>query len=102
RRHTRSYGDWSSDVCSSDLSDGGLLESPGEEEEHARGVQAEMARVLESDDDDGECGHRKSRRADVWTGVDGPASNRSGTEPDEQDRKSTRLNSSHRTISYAV
>src|SRR5207248_5685811 len=25
RRHTRSYGDWSSDVCSSDLVRGGLL-----------------------------------------------------------------------------
>src|SRR6266705_1612776 len=25
RRHTRSYGDWSSDVCSSDLEDGALV-----------------------------------------------------------------------------
>src|SRR6266516_5006461 len=25
RRHTRSYGDWSSDVCSSDLTRGSLL-----------------------------------------------------------------------------
>src|SRR5207248_8991751 len=25
RRHTRSYGDWSSDVCSSDLPSGGVL-----------------------------------------------------------------------------
>src|SRR5437867_10083837 len=25
RRHTRSYGDWSSDVCSSDLNGGGTL-----------------------------------------------------------------------------
>src|SRR5207248_8342062 len=34
RRHTRSYGDWSSDVCSSDLVDVGhaaALEAPAEE-----------------------------------------------------------------------
>src|SRR5207248_8327615 len=30
RRHTRSYGDWSSDVCSSDLCDGAAARSAGE------------------------------------------------------------------------
>src|SRR5207248_8612666 len=29
RRHTRSYGDWSSDVCSSDLFAGGTVEIAG-------------------------------------------------------------------------
>src|SRR5207248_8763910 len=28
RRHTRSYGDWSSDVCSSDLSGGRFQQAP--------------------------------------------------------------------------
>src|SRR5437867_10173814 len=67
RRHTRSYGDWSSDVCSSDL----------------------------------RRSNQRSRRGGCNRGA--PAY---GAEyPQErifEDRKSTRLNSSHRTISYAV
>src|SRR5438094_1251110 len=39
RRHTRSYGDWSSDVCSSDLSPARALEkSPRHASTHAAGV----------------------------------------------------------------
>src|SRR6266705_879224 len=30
RRHTRSYGDWSSDVCSSDLSEASQQAGPGD------------------------------------------------------------------------
>src|SRR5437867_11971280 len=41
RRHTSSYGDWSSDVCSSDLDLDGLLLNPGE-----AGVQEEPVEVL--------------------------------------------------------
>src|SRR5207248_6606727 len=29
RRHTRSYGDWSSDVCSSDLDDADIVDDDG-------------------------------------------------------------------------
>src|SRR3989337_2925184 len=61
RRHTRCYRDWSSDVCSSDLSRGPRYEGAG-------------------------CGLGSSE-----------CSGGSCT-----DRKSTRLNSSHGSISYAV
>src|SRR5437762_6351653 len=60
RRHTRYIGDWSSDVCSSDLSG---------------------------------C-------AGATSGRTYPAAPSSGSP--SSDRKSTRLNSSHRCISYAV
>src|SRR5256885_12855002 len=58
RRHTRLQGDWSSDVCSSDLM---------RETQHKRGDHS-----------------------------------RNGEGQDNADRKSTRLNSSHLVISYAV
>src|SRR5437879_8340535 len=61
RRHTRYIGDWSSDVCSSDLGPRGGRWSGDRARRKARG--------------------RRSGRGD---------------------RKSTRLNSSHRCISYAV
>src|SRR5256885_10576634 len=61
RRHTRLQGDWSSDVCSSDLPD-----------RAARGRSAP----------------RRARGR--------------GHAPGAGDRKSTRLNSSHLVISYAV
>src|ERR1022692_5132222 len=57
RRHTRLQGDWSSDVCSSDL-----VQLPDPEPIHQR------------------LGHQQR----------------------SEDRKSTRLNSSHLVISYAV
>src|SRR5256885_7714238 len=62
RRHTRLQGDWSSDVCSSDLR--------GDDDHPARDG------VIRS-------GHRRLERVG-------------------EDRKSTRLNSSHLVISYAV
>src|SRR5690348_17957950 len=68
RRHTRWTGDWSSDVCSSDL-------------------VAERRRVLQPV-------AREPVAADV--GNEDPAGELQG------DRKSTRLNSSHPSISYAV
>src|SRR5256885_10216875 len=69
RRHTRLQGDWSSDVCSSDLGDG-----------YGNAVgTAESGQVPGSLD----------------------AVNR-GVELGDRDRKSTRLNSSHLVISYAV
>src|SRR5688500_20027420 len=65
RRHTRLQGDWSSDVCSSDL--------PG---------SSRRARELRRRH--GERGAPRAQRGHL------------------QDRKSTRLNSSHLVISYAV
>src|SRR5256885_5698664 len=70
RRHTRLQGDWSSDVCSSDLASHVPLESE-ESDRRARGAV-----------------HKTQRRAGRCTRL--------------ADRKSTRLNSSHLVISYAV
>src|SRR5690348_17451694 len=67
RRHTRWTGDWSSDVCSSDLFEGeGVVEGDG-------------------------------GRHDAILPRAGRGGKRAGL-----DRKSTRLNSSHPSISYAV
>src|SRR5207248_7403544 len=46
RRHTRSYGDWSSDVCSSDLHGGGQVEIVGEEERLLYHSDADAARKI--------------------------------------------------------
>src|SRR5256885_8579268 len=66
RRHTRLQGDWSSDVCSSDL-DRGFFDE-GERENVRPREESRDERLLHS----------------------------------AEDRKSTRLNSSHLVISYAV
>src|ERR1022692_5234729 len=71
RRHTRLQGDWSSDVCSSDLDQGGKLRP-----DHRRSSRSTRPRS----------------RPTEGTYL------RSG----QPDRKSTRLNSSHLVISYAV
>src|SRR5574337_212887 len=68
RRHTRLSGDWSSDVCSSDLS--------------------REARVS--------CLNPGKTSRDLLQHVSRPES-----PPMARDRKSTRLNSSHHSISYA-
>src|SRR5690242_20850867 len=73
RRHTRLTCDWSSDVCSSDLRDG---RPPGRDP-----ARADRERLSRS-------APRVARRV--------PRRRRA------QDRKSTRLNSSHMSISYAV
>src|SRR3712207_7792340 len=96
RRHTRYWRDWSSDVCSSDLTE-------------------EMDRVAE----EGVAAHwaykekRKTNKEDQIYGwlrnIIDLQQNTSNTEDfvksvtaDIKDRKSTRLNSSHANISYAV
>src|SRR5256885_4101485 len=76
RRHTRLQGDWSSDVCSSDL----LVEF---------GDRDDRQRVFLTID------HLRLQRRICLREVD-----RSGC--GAEDRKSTRLNSSHLVISYAV
>src|SRR5438132_9531613 len=82
RRHTRSLCDWSSDVCSSDLGQAGRCF------DFLGSVQA-----------------LEARHGDVFnivrlqrTEVRQPV----GAVPNTKDRKSTRLNSSHTVISYAV
>src|SRR5256885_11702996 len=76
RRHTRLQGDWSSDVCSSDLTGAALVIINCRQIVIARHVVQKnrscLAAALEA--------HVEFRR----------------------DRKSTRLNSSHLVISYAV
>src|SRR5260221_1884653 len=72
RRHTRSLCDWSSDVCSSDLG-----AAPGGQADARKLRRARFA-------DPVECGSDATLRGD------------------HVDRKSTRLNSSHTVISYAV
>src|SRR5256885_6399108 len=85
RRHTRLQGDWSSDVCSSDLFVAGGIAPP-------RPEQAEADERL----------HRHAttslgNAALRWR--DGPFGTGMAA---GLDRKSTRLNSSHLVISYAV
>src|SRR5207248_5175903 len=54
RRHTRSYGDWSSDVCSSDLGvevgdverERGRRDDPERDREHAAGTDPAKAWLL--------------------------------------------------------
>src|SRR5256885_9117101 len=81
RRHTRLQGDWSSDVCSSDLLSGRKTRRP---EKRARpaggGRRDEPLHPMYA--------LRALRPGDRWR--------------DGADRKSTRLNSSHLVISYAV
>src|SRR5256885_11518389 len=94
RRHTRLQGDWSSDVCSSDLmlSDGAgavLLGGP-QALPQAPGLRLKLRWT-----------HLRSFAGDY------PVCMQLGLTPDRatshlEDRKSTRLNSSHLVISYAV
>src|SRR2546426_5977569 len=82
RRHTRLQGDWSSDVCSSDLS------------------QAASALVPRSSWAIWSTIERRSWRDDAM--VRASAGRMVATTANTRDRKSTRLNSSHLVISYAV
>src|SRR2546426_3432093 len=94
RRHTRLQGDWSSDVCSSDLlagSAGPLSRNLVEAAADAVGVKADdlVAPLVEG--------------VKVPAGARGHAAWRTELRiGDAGDRKSTRLNSSHLVISYAV
>src|SRR5437867_6998267 len=92
RRHTRSYGDWSSDVCSSDLPRVSAASCrPGRASPSTHRPRVRRRR---------HAGHLRSspatRSPRRVLSRDTASRHRRG------DRKSTRLNSSHRTISYAV
>src|SRR2546422_6745955 len=96
RRHTRCSRDWSSDVCSSDLIP---LSGPAPPPTQALRRQIEIltdagesvrdvpSRLVDDGDD---LGVRQPPRPD------------DAEDADDLDRKSTRLNSSHGYISYAV
>src|SRR2546426_1679454 len=82
RRHTRLQGDWSSDVCSSDLRL--LLRAVDvEHQPHLHPARERVAHQL-----------LHVRRGEVVDADEDRAA--------RGDRKSTRLNSSHLVISYAV
>src|SRR2546430_5521228 len=87
RRHTRFDCDWSSDVCSSDLIAGRSPTAsflPSLDRSRARTDLCAWASRL------------ASRSARSWCQAE------ESKEPATEDRKSTRLNSSHSQISYAV
>src|SRR2546422_6247870 len=83
RRHTRCSRDWSSDVCSSDLLAEGRAHAPCMAQHE---VPLELGALGRRDDDVLEL-------ADAG---------RDAVDRRRADRKSTRLNSSHGYISYAV
>src|SRR2546427_2127337 len=83
RRHTRFDCDWSSDVCSSDLVDP-VLDSPNAYPNGSWDLHEEYASQLYPDSDM------------VVVSIANAGL------PALEDRKSTRLNSSHSQISYAV
>src|SRR3712207_7634645 len=102
RRHTRYWRDWSSDVCSSDLSHtSGLCQPPV----HAIAVQ----RIWATARSKGELHVLRARRflhanyprLFAWHRYLATARDPEGSGL-VTDRKSTRLNSSHANISYAV
>src|SRR2546426_7373049 len=80
RRHTRLQGDWSSDVCSSDLAYEFVLDAAAE---GLRYVEVRYSPLL----------HRPALT--LAQAIEAPLAG-------IKDRKSTRLNSSHLVISYAV
>src|SRR3712207_7516414 len=91
RRHTRYWRDWSSDVCSSDLPRSGPSAPPARRSPPPGDVlERPLCRV-------------PPRARERW-GAEGSfrqAAEDAGTTC-SPDRKSTRLNSSHANISYAV
>src|SRR5687768_18132243 len=98
RRHTRCSRDWSSDVCSSDLGAGAppldvhATDQQPEAEDHLREAR---------DQQGSEDAARQARGEEVREAV-GPVREAFDDQEGAEDRKSTRLNSSHGYISYAV
>src|SRR5437867_5528617 len=100
RRHTRSYGDWSSDVCSSDLD---WVECQRKRSRSASSFWPSAQLVYPSTIAPGRVSNGEATAAlIIGVFVALPALLSALFWRDDEDRKSTRLNSSHRTISYAV
>src|SRR5207249_8230331 len=94
RRHTRSKRDWSSDVCSSDLSDENFafqLYARNKQMEdlpfYGLGPDTNVHNAVHFSERDTRAGALFASPLTSWLSTD---------------RKSTRLNSSHVSISYAV
>src|SRR5207249_8461045 len=98
RRHTRSKRDWSSDVCSSDLRERGT------ETASLRLHQAFCRGPVLATVRDSEVPFEPSRARRLQRLEEGrtPSCICETSQMQEGDRKSTRLNSSHVSISYAV
>src|SRR5256885_2276814 len=100
RRHTRLQGDWSSDVCSSDLgrARGRRLAAAGGRQQRGDGLRLRGLLPAGAGRAPGPArGHHALR------GHGRPARHCASCPRERrQDRKSTRLNSSHLVISYAV
>src|SRR5256885_2766682 len=88
RRHTRLQGDWSSDVCSSDLNF--ETDVRPERQDFLVSINPESL-LLEG-----------ARRVDEWSLIEKKIPSFDLIFLVDRDRKSTRLNSSHLVISYAV
>src|SRR5256885_8428963 len=91
RRHTRLQGDWSSDVCSSDLRVDEILRGQVVRHQEQRHVADDLRARRHLDN---------VAEQEIHLGIDFADLMPAGSQP--QDRKSTRLNSSHLVISYAV
>src|SRR5256885_8843554 len=102
RRHTRLQGDWSSDVCSSDLADGGVRSPAQAVSPAARGSQPRCPSA--GREAQGTAQEKEGEQAAVRLARRVVPHDRYGPNPHRRhrDRKSTRLNSSHLVISYAV
>src|SRR3989454_1957541 len=99
RRHTRLQGDWSSDVCSSDLESGDMkyviLKLLKDKPRHGYEVMKELEDQLR--------GCYSPSPGTVYPTLQWLEDEGLVTSHEVQgDRKSTRLNSSHLVISYAV
>src|SRR5256885_13327666 len=107
RRHTRLQGDWSSDVCSSDLPLAAVLEmAPANVLQGAVRLQGltssptpetQVRVACAQAPDDASAADAQTMRA-AQPRLDG----KGARGMNDIDRKSTRLNSSHLVISYAV
>src|SRR5437879_8679692 len=96
RRHTRYIGDWSSDVCSSDLT---FKPVSGTLPQTGNGPSAIVAGDFNADGKlDLAVVNQTDSTVSIFLG-NGDGTFKART---DIDRKSTRLNSSHRCISYAV
>src|SRR2546422_7159801 len=96
RRHTRCSRDWSSDVCSSDL--GPSASKPGSLASRRSSRPRDVTRRSAPRNPGATCWVKPRK----WPRLRRRCSSPGSRGPARRDRKSTRLNSSHGYISYAV